>query len=324
MPSPSAARRSVLSRLAATTLWLALLSLVVGSKMPASIEATRFSFYRWSIVLAIMTALTLLWAVWELLTPRLATHRQTVVNVVMTVSVCVVAVVSVLAAAASGPRRQLDSTYLSVNRSFVDAVDGAVDSGESVGLVIDGGASYLMVGPARLALSLAENGHHVVAASQDPRFYSDERVPKSGEKVDRIFVAGRGSPSTGRSAGRCSSASIPRRRWPRAGRQVRGSRWSEREGQGDGRARRPEGPAHRGRDRRHGDRPLVPLMNATSLQYLIDGYLESPTLDRDQLIELQRQVRTTKIPDSYELREMTPTEAATYYPNAIAPDGSFR
>jgi len=70
--------------------------------------------------------------------------------------------------------------------------------------------------------------------------------------------------------------------------------------------------------------PTVPLMNAASLQYLIDGYLESPALDRDELIELQRQVRTTMIPDAYELREMAPEEAATYYPNAFAPDGAFR
>jgi len=272
-----------------------------------------------------MTALTLLWAVWELLTPRLAAHRQTVVNVVMTVSVCIVAVVSVLAAAASGPRRQLDSTHLQVNRPFVDAVDSAVDSGESVGLVLDGGDSYLTVGPA-VALNLAEHGHHVVAAGQDPRFYSDERVPKSGEKVDRIFVVRDGKTIDREIGGKVLERFDP------PGSELATELADEVRGQ-------PVVPSAKGKAmvERDGPKgqliaagiaqmetdPRVPLRNIPSLQYLIDGYLESPAFDRDELIELERQVRRTTVPNSYELREMTPTEAATYYPDSFAPDGSF-
>ena len=170
-------------RLAVTVLVLAVLGLITGANVPASIEADRLNLFRWTFALASLAWLTLGWAavehVWVRSTQR--TSAQTVglarTRVVVGASLVVIVAVSAGAVMFSGPRTWRDGAVFSAEEQLATAMLESLETGtaERILLVPVGRSAEFAVAPA-LAVDLERNGYDVVVPPSQGSGFGEHRV----------------------------------------------------------------------------------------------------------------------------------------------------
>lgn len=176
--------RASVALLALTTLFLAAVGALNGAQVPDSQESWRINFYRWTFVVSALTWLALGWALVLIIAERRARSSTAASAATLGASrrswqlgaVGAVAVVSLLACFASGPRGKGDSQLqYKADRQITRAVSAPVAHDHRVLVVGVGGAATLGLAPS-LALKLTHAGHQVYVVSSQAGSYGRSRA----------------------------------------------------------------------------------------------------------------------------------------------------
>lgn len=315
--------------LAATTLVVAVVGAWNGANVPASLEAQRINFYRWTFVVSAGVCASLAWAVAAALASRSTEPVHPALSrarpVLVAGAVVSVAAIAVASIAVGGPRTRRDQQVFALEDQLRDAARRGVEGQRRVLLVARGASATLATGPA-LALDLVRAGHEVRVMSDQEDGYGPERTLDEGDRVDTVLdlasapeaiPVGQPGRTLVRTELNAEAREVVRRvsEQVRARRVVRSARAPAilaRFGAPPGSAKallysividnlasKPEDVLLRNRD-------VVPLLQA--------GYLTTPTFAAADLAVLARATYTTSWnDDNFELRELTPAEAEVTY-----------
>lgn len=185
-------RQRPLALLAATTLVLAFAGVYNTSTIPASIEASRINFYRWTFVVAWLAWTVLGW--WVLIAAGWLGARgrrpigATVARVALVANAAILviaAVASVATAGADDVRR--DQPAFRAVRHIADAAVAEARGHQRVTLVLRGSAAPFTAGSA-VTLQLEAAGHSVVLPGVLARTYGQQRVLDPGDDPGQLIL----------------------------------------------------------------------------------------------------------------------------------------
>ncbi|NLV56454.1 MAG: hypothetical protein GXY13_12675 [Acidimicrobiales bacterium] len=179
-------RRRTLSLLAATALVLAAGGVVNGSSVPASIEAYRINFYRWTFVVAWLGWTAIGWAAARLALAaaagrgvrRWALPARRVLGGAAVVAMVAATLVNGFTAGVDDRRRDQEG-FGAMRAVAAVAVDEA-EGHDRVTLVVRGRSAVLASG-SMLMLQLAAAGHDVRLVDGEERFLGAHRVFRPGD-----------------------------------------------------------------------------------------------------------------------------------------------
>ena len=154
-------RRPALAGLALTALVIGALGAINGSQIPDSIEALRINFYRWAFVVAALAWLSLIWAAGELLVARSSAFARLPRRPLTVGAVGAVAVISLLACTASGPRARRDTQVFGLERTMAATVEPAVEGKKRLLMIPRGTSSILAMTPGPLAEPRGSGPRHL-------------------------------------------------------------------------------------------------------------------------------------------------------------------